>query len=60
MVATKGHYERTEMVKLKDPFKKHFITFETHKQVKMQRELHDNQINTVRMRKDSEQYQLKK
>lgn len=31
MTATKGHYERTEMVRLPDPFKKHFITFETNK-----------------------------
>ena len=56
MVATKGHYERTEMVKLPDPFKKHYITFETHKKLKLKTNLRENQHATAKMRQNSEQY----
>jgi hypothetical protein len=60
MVATKGHYERTEMVKLPDPFKKHFIAYETGKKLKAARDLRESQISTSRMKKKSEQYQIKR
>lgn len=60
MTATKGHYERTEMVRLKDPFKKHFITFETQKTKKMKLDLRENQAQTAKMKKNSEQYQIKR
>lgn len=39
MVVTKGHYERTEMVKLPDPFKKHTINNETRKKEKVKKEI---------------------
>ena len=60
MVATKGHYEHTTQVRLPDPFKKHFLSFETHKKWKMEQNIQTSTLKTKLMKQRSEEYTKKK